>query len=137
MFQFFSDKSRQNISFEDMQNAIKQHNKYTILNTLPSSSQDVLIKRTLPMHDEERFINDIIDNYEMSKHNIIIYGNNCNDNSVDTKYNQLHKLGFSSLYVYLGGMFEWTMLQDIYGKDEFPTDGYTLDILQYKPRTLL
>ena len=107
MFQFFSDKSRQNISFEDMQSAIKQHNKYTILNTLPSSSQAVLIKRTLPMHDEERFINDIIDNYEMSKHNIIIYGNNCNDISVDTKYNQLHKLGFSSLYVYLGGMFEW------------------------------
>jgi hypothetical protein len=31
-------------------------------------------------------------------------------------------LGFKNVYIYLGGMFEWLLLQDVYGQKEFPTD---------------
>jgi len=48
------------------------------------------------------------------------------------KYDQLVKLGFSNVFIYLGGLFEWLMLQDIYGYDEFPTTKKELDILKYK-----
>ena len=30
-------------------------------------------------------------------------------------------------------MFEWLMLQDIYGDNEFPTTKKELDFLKYKP----
>ena len=45
-------------------------------------------------------------------------------------------LGFQTVYLYVGGMFEWLCLQDIYGNEEFPTTTRELDILKYKsPRT--
>jgi hypothetical protein len=36
--------------------------------------------------------------------------------------------------MYLGGMFEWMLLQDIYGKEDFPTTEEELDILKFKPK---
>jgi hypothetical protein len=30
-------------------------------------------------------------------------------------------------------MFEWMILQDVYGMDEFPTTSKVLDILKFKP----
>jgi hypothetical protein len=36
------------------------------------------------------------------------------------------------VFVYTGGLFEWLLLQDIYGKDEFPTTSDELDILKYR-----
>ena len=38
-----------------------------------------------------------------------------------------------NVYVYPGGLFEWLLLQDIYGEDNFPTTLKELDILKYKP----
>ena len=64
---------------------------------------------------------------------IIIYGRNSNDDSIYKKYEQLLRLGFSNVFLYMGGLFEWLMLQDIYGSDEFPTTSKQLDILKYKP----
>jgi hypothetical protein len=49
------------------------------------------------------------------------------------KYNQFLSLGFFKVYLYLGGMFEWLLLQDIYGNKEFPTSNRQLDLLKYKP----
>ena len=63
---------------------------------------------------------------------IVIYGRNTNDKSLITKYNQLLNLGFSKVYIYQGGLFEWLCLQDIYGKNSFPTMGEELDILKYR-----
>ena len=63
--------------------------------------------------------------------NIIIYGKNSNDETIYTKYNQLKKLGFTNAKLYIGGLFEWLLLQDIYGDNEFPTTTYNLDILKY------
>ena len=79
----------------------------------------------------------IIDhNIEQQKFNIkiVIYGRNSCDFSVDKKYKQLVDLGFTDIYIYSGGIFEWLMLQDIYGTEEFKTTSNTLDILQYRPK---
>ena len=69
--------------------------------------------------------------------NIIIYGKNSNDEKIYNKYNQLISLGFYNVYIYSGGLFEWLMLQDIYGEKEFPTTKKELDILKYKSNKCL
>ena len=52
------------------------------------------------------------------------------------KYEQLVALGFTNVYVYVGGMFEWLLLQDIYGSELFPTTSEELDILKYKSQRI-
>lgn len=68
---------------------------------------------------------------------IVIYGKNANDDKIYTKYQQLLNLGFYQIYVYTGGIFEWLLLQDIYGPNEFPTTKKELDLLKFKPKKLL
>ena len=68
---------------------------------------------------------------------MIIYGKNSTDITVDSKEKQLEELGFEDVYVYSGGMFEWLLLQDIYGDQSFPTTSKTTDILMYKPPEIL
>ena len=63
---------------------------------------------------------------------IIIYGKNNSDISVIKKHKQLQSLGFTNIALYLGGLFEWLLLQDIFGFDNFPTTTKTIDILKYK-----
>ena len=46
------------------------------------------------------------------------------------------ELGFKNIYVYIGGIFEWLLLQDIYGDEQFPTTIKIIDILKYKGDTL-
>jgi len=123
--------------FEDMQNAIKYKENYCIINTLPSMEQDCLIKNTVSIQVEEKVINDMLTKYEAKEMKIIIYGKHTNDSTVDTKYKQLLGLGLSDIYVYVGGMFEWMLLQDIYGQGEFPTTKRVIDILRYKPPRII
>jgi len=66
---------------------------------------------------------------------IILYGKNCNDETVTEKMIQLKKLGLSDVFIYRGGLFEWMLLQDIYGEKEFPTTKREVDILRFKPPT--
>ena len=68
---------------------------------------------------------------------IILYGKNSNDEFIYKKYNQLVGLGFHNVYVYTGGLFEWLMLQDIYGFDNFPTTSKQLDLLKFKAQKRL
>ena len=56
---------------------------------------------------------------------------------MNKKYQQLYSLGFYNIFVYLGGLFEWLMLQDIYGKELFPTTKIEVDLLKYKSNQLL
>ena len=100
-----------------------------LINTLTNDKQECLIKNTISAANEEEIINKYLKTNKSIK--ILIYGENCSDNRVIIKYNQLYKLGFINLYVYLGGMFEWLLLQDIYGDDEFPTTSKMLDLLKY------
>lgn len=64
---------------------------------------------------------------------IIVYGKHNQDDSVYTKAAQLEQLGVRDVYIYVGGMFEWLMLQDIYGASSFPTTTKELDLLRYRP----
>jgi hypothetical protein len=118
------------IGFEDMKFAVDTH--ILIINTLLSSEQGCLIQNTLQIEKEEHVINDLIEKCEFNK-KIIIYGKNSCDETVENKYYQLVKLGFFNTYIYTGGLFEWLLLQDIYGKKEFMTTTNELDILKYKP----
>jgi len=65
-----------------------------------------------------------------------VYGKHANDDNAETKYNQLVEMGLREVYVYTGGLFEWMLLQDIYGQEEFPTTETVLDILKFRPPKL-
>ena len=119
------------ISFEDIQIAIKNPELYLIINTLPLNEQNCLIIGTLDANIEEQTINKYLkENYNVR---IIIYGKNCNDETTEKKYKQLITMGFYNVHIYNGGLFEWLLLQDIYGNDIFPTTKKDLDILKFKP----
>ena len=128
-------QSMKKINYEDMQTIIKNPEVYFIINTLPLSEQQCLIVNTTLADNEEIIINKFIK--ENKSIRIIIYGKNCNDENVNKKYQQLLSLGFYNIFVYFGGMFEWLLLQDIYGKDLFPTTKKELDLLKYKSNQLL
>jgi hypothetical protein len=124
------------INYEDIQHILKHPEGHLLINTLSETEQECLILNTMNIKNEENIINSCIKNGRKDI-KIIIYGKNCNDEKTINKYNQLTSLGFYNVYIYVGGMFEWLMLQDIYGEKEFPTTKKELDILKYKPYKVL
>lgn len=128
-------QSMKKINYEDMQTVIKNPEAYLIINTMSPSDQKCLIINTTIAEEEEPIINKYLKDNKNIR--IIIYGKNCNDESVQKKYQQLLSLGFYNIFVYNGGMFEWLLMQDIYGKDLFPTTKKEVDLLKYKPSQLL
>jgi len=130
-----NQQSIQKLNFEDIQHIIKTPDNYILINTLDKDLQDCLIPHTINVINEEIVINNLLSNDKTK--NIIIYGNNVNDQSIYERYEQLIKLGFNNLFVYPGGMFEWLCLQDIYSDELFPTNKKELDILKYKPGSQL
>jgi len=126
-----NNPSVQRLNFEDIQDIIKNTGSYVLINTLSSDNQNCLLPTTIDFNQEETVLNHLVTNNK-EKH-IIVYGKNTNDISVYNKYDQLVSLGFKSIYIYPGGMFEWLCLQDIYGNDLFPTTKKELDILKFKP----
>ena len=124
----FSSVSFNLCNFEKVQNAIK--NNDIIINTLSDNLQNCLISGTTSITNEVTLLNNCLKNKKNVL--IIIYGKNNNDNSVLTKYNQLIGLGFTNVAIYLGGIFEWLLLQDIYGDDNFSTTCKEIDILKYR-----
>lgn len=141
-----SNHSTNKINYEDMQYAALKKSvykstdydkKYIIINTMDKNCQSCLIQNTIPIQEEEEIINGILKNTSSNNNTIIVYGMNSNDESIHTKYDQLVKLGIKNVFIYTGGMFEWLLLQDIYGRDLFPTTSRELDLLKYKPRKQL
>lgn len=124
------------INFEDVQFLINNQEKYIIINTLNENEQDCLLPNTITPEKETLVINNLMRNSRKDI-KIIIYGKNCNDDKIYKKYNQLQNLGFFNSYIYTGGLFEWLLLQDIYGSKEFPTTKKELDILKFKPKKKL
>jgi hypothetical protein len=124
------------INYEDIQHILKHPEGHLLINTLSETEQECLILNTMNIKNEENIINSCIKNGRKDI-KIIIYGKNCNDEKTFNKYNQLTSLGFYNVYIYVGGLFEWLMLQDIYGEKEFPTTKKELDILKYKPYKVL
>jgi hypothetical protein len=114
------------INYEELQ--IKIGTSIILLNTLSSDDQKYLIKGTLNAMYEIGIMNEQLKKNKNVE--IIIYGKDHYDISVIKKYNQLKKLGFKNVSIYFGGLFEWALLQDIYGISNFQTDGQIKDPLQ-------
>ena len=124
-----SFKSIQKINFEGMQNAIN-NTENIIINTLKNDEQDCLIEGTTNPKTEVVLLNNCLNT--MKNRHIIIYGKNNNDEKIFIKYQQLINLGFTNVSIYIGGMFEWLLLQEVYGEQPFPTTNDELDILKFK-----
>lgn len=131
-----SQSSSIKINYEDVQFIIKNPEGHLLINTLSTTEQNCLIVNTININNEENIINTCIKRGAKDI-KIVIYGKNSNDEKLFNKYNQLTSLGFYNVYIYTGGLFEWLMLQDIYGEQEFPTTNKELDILKYKPNKVL
>jgi hypothetical protein len=125
-----NSQSVRKINFEDVQLVIKNPESYLLITTLTEIEDICLIKDTIPIKKEETIINNCL--YTGKNKKIILYGKNANDDSVYKKYKQLLSLGFYNVFIYIGGIFEWLLLQDIYGFEEFPTTIKIMDILKYK-----
>ena len=139
MFSIFTKKTTQStvyIGFEDLKTAIKYNKKYIIINTLPILEQHCLIQSTIHAKKEEEIINELIQKYDDDTL-ILIYGRNATDQTPQTKYDQLKKLGFDKIHIYTAGLFEWLLLQNIYGESEFPTTTTCRDLLQYRPLPII
>ncbi len=122
------------INFEDLQSAINEE-RTLIINTLDAHMQSCLIAGTLAIEQEVELLNaQLKKNTEVR---IIIYGMNATDKTVQKKYEQLLKLGFYNVYIFSGGLFEWLLLQDVYGSELFPTTATKVDLLKYKGRRQL
>jgi len=127
------------VSYEDIQMIVYRNthipHSTILINTLPPSLQHCLIKTTVDIRHEEQLINKCL----MMTPNvmIIVYGKNSNDITILHKYEQLGKLGFTNVHIYTGGIFEWMLLHEIYGKDLFKITRYEIDILRYRPKSVL
>ena len=124
------------INFEDMKHVLRNPEAYIIINTLSIQEQQCLLPCTLPCGEEEQRINQLLQEKQKTSP-IVLYGKNSNDATLFQKYDQFVKLGFTNVYMYCGGLFEWLLLQDIYGRDEFPTTAKELELLKYKPNAIL
>ena len=129
-------QSIQKLNFEDVQQIIKNPEGHILINTLSENEQGCLLPNTISAYYEEQTINNLIKKGSKNIH-IVIYGKNTSDDTIYKKYQQLIKIGFYNISVYPGGMFEWLMLQDIFGFNEFMTTVKELDFLKYKPRRVL
>lgn len=136
LFNFIKTPSTriQKVNYEDVKLCINNSN-YLLINTLPAYEQTCLIHNTVNFAAEEQIVNNLIKSNKSQT--IILYGKNSNDESVYKKYQEFIELGFINVYIYLGGLFEWLLLQDIYGKDLFKTTSNELDIIKFRPPSLL
>ena len=121
-----------NINFEDMQSVINNNYDTIIINTLDIAKQKCLIEGTIQIEHETKIVNEQLEKNKSIR--IIVYGMNSTDETIVKKYDQLIGLGFTNVYIYLGGLFEWLLLQDIYGSALFPTTSIEKDFLKYKGR---
>jgi hypothetical protein len=127
----FSPKKMKRIGFEDMLEIIARPDQYVILSTMGIYDQDCLIRGTLSAGQEESIVNEMLNRYTSVK-TVVVYGRHSADDTVDKKYTQLTTLGIANVLVYSGGLFEWLLLQDIYGEKEFPTTTKSPDLLRYR-----
>ena len=108
------------VSYESIQEIVSKESQTLLVCTLNKQNEQYAITRTISIENEEKYINDMI---TKKQHNVVIvvYGENMYDETVVRKYNQLKKIGFKNCYIYFGGLFEWFLLQDVYGSEIFPT----------------
>ena len=126
---FNINKKENIINYEYIQ---KNFGSAILISTLDKN--DCLIKETLNPEQEVEYINNCIKNNFQK--NIIVYGKNYMDKTIYDQYKKLNSLGFDNIYIYPGGIFEWLLLQEVFGKELFPTTIDSNDILKYKSKNL-
>jgi hypothetical protein len=102
--------------------------KTLLISVLSEDDQSVLIAGTCPFSEEVGAVEKAIS----EKRAVTVYGKNTHDDRIYTKYRQIEELG-GDPRVYIGGLFEWMLLQDIYGFDKFPTTRRELDLYKFRP----
>ncbi len=117
--------SFETIHFKELQTLIGTD--ILLLNTLSQHHQSYLIFGTLCASKETDQMNFYLKNNRSIE--IILYGKDHLDRTMIEKYNQLKQLGFTRIRIYFGGLFEWALLQDIYGASLFQTHGTIKDPL--------
>lgn len=120
------------VNYQDVLSVSLRKHRALLITTLQQTEISVLIRGTIPLAKEEEVVNHFLS--KDTSIPIFLYGTNNNDTKVFTKYEQLIGLGFKNVYVYLGGLFEWLLLNEIYGTDNFPVQGSELDLLKYAPK---
>lgn len=113
-------------------------NDYILITTIKNTYNIPLIKGTLTPEKEEYAINKLIEKKNNSIKGIIIYGMNNQDISVIEKYKQLLKFNITSIYIYIGGLFEWTLLNKQHPnvfklENEKENESFNYFNLLYKP----
>ena len=121
------------VNFDDII-IISLKNAHILIHVMDKENEELLIKGTLTINEEIEKVNSLLSFRKMDV-TIVIYGKNTDDISkVIGRYRQLRDMGFSNVYVYLGGLFEWLLLQEIYGNEEIKTNIVCKkNILDYKP----
>lgn len=139
MFGIFKKSKYERVGFEDIKKAISRKS-HLLINTLKLQEQTVLIQGTIDINDEENVINEILNNYMVPDKPVILYGKNCCDDSVEIKFDQIQNLGIKEVYIYYGGLYEWLLLNELYGNEEFPilvTHNVKVDIQKFRPEAKL
>lgn len=115
-----TDSIYKKLNIEEMQTILKTPEKYIIIHTLMYEYQDCILPGTVPDTREESVINEMLTRIDIPDKPIVIYGKNARDETVEKKAKQLKSLGIHDISVYYGGMFEWLLLNEVYGYTEFP-----------------
>jgi len=123
------------VNYEKIQQAKSKND--VLIHIMEDDQKLMMILGSLTANTETTKVNDMISRNEYET-NIMIYGRNDHDyDKLIAKHKQLKSLGFKHVYIYLGGMFEWLLLQDVYGVKEFPTTivpGVKPDPILFMPR---
>jgi hypothetical protein len=122
------------VNFEEVQDMINTSTNVCLVNTLEAAMQSCLIVGTIHASNEDDIINELI---KTNIHQlIIVYGLNDLDSTVKQKYDKLINCGFKNVKIYLGGLFEWLLLQEAFGFNLFQTTikSSDVDLLAFKPK---
>lgn len=132
MFTYMNIRSNiRRIGFEFLKLKLQNKQNMVIIHTLKNDEQLCLIHDTLRAEFEETKINECLMDYLFDTE-IVVYGKHSADESAEQKCKQFIQLGFKNVNWYVGGLFEWLLLQELYGKEEFPTTGICRDLLMYR-----
>ena len=122
------------IGFEDM--LVLLRSNVVLLNTLERREQTCLIRGTVHADDEEQTMNTMLTSTDtlVTDRLVVVYGRHNLDPKPVEKAKMLRTLGLTRLLVYRGGLFEWLLLQEVFGPEQFPTEGTACtDLLLYRP----
>jgi hypothetical protein len=121
-------------NYEDIQRGLSIKNGI-LIHTMDDEA--ILISGTTSILNETQRINTLLNDREYDT-NIIIYGKNTDDyESLAKKRTQLLTLGFRNVWIYPGGIFEWVLLQDVFGRTQFPTTTTVNDIIKSRPKSVI